>query len=141
MPLTPIRSVLLALALPRAALAISSMTFEYGHDKSARDGWSPTLVAAKNGHSEELHHLIAAKADVDKPMQDGSSPTFMAALNGHSGALQLRERDINSHTWQVWERSWQSRACRPRRAPRYASQSAAGAPRVRAARRRWANAH
>ena len=38
MPLTPIRSVLLALALPRAALAISSMTFEYGHDKSARDG-------------------------------------------------------------------------------------------------------
>ena len=38
MPLTPIRSVLLALALPRAALAISSMTFEYGHDKSAQDG-------------------------------------------------------------------------------------------------------
>ncbi len=55
-----------------------------------QDGWTPLLLAAKNGHWEIVKVLVAANADVNvKTVKEGNTPLHYAALAGNAEIIEL----------------------------------------------------
>ena len=43
-------------------------------DKAADGGYTPLIIASKNGHGEVVSVLLDQGADIDKPKNDGEEP-------------------------------------------------------------------
>jgi hypothetical protein len=56
---------------------------------SLKDGKTPALMAAENGHVGVLQLFRDAKVNLETPNNDGFTPAFVAAQNGHVGVLVL----------------------------------------------------
>ena len=55
-------------------------------------GTTPLLAAAVCGHTDTVHLLLDANADVDKAMartDNGATPLYIAALRGHTDIVRL----------------------------------------------------
>ena len=55
---------------------------------SAKDGATPILIAAQNGHQEAVRFLLKKKVDVTKAMKSGATALFVAAQNGYLQVVQ-----------------------------------------------------
>ena len=53
-----------------------------------KDGWTPILYAAMNGHLLVVQCLLEHGADQNKVNNRGTSPLFIAAHNGHAAVVQ-----------------------------------------------------
>lgn len=54
-----------------------------------KEGRTPILWAAENGHINVINELKKAGADVSQQDIDGNTPMFLAALNGHVEIIKL----------------------------------------------------
>ncbi len=64
-----------------------------------KDGWTPLMLAARNGHAEIAKLLIEANADVYAKNQNGFTPLMFAAEDGHAEIVKLlikAKADVNA---------------------------------------------
>ena len=52
-------------------------------DRAMDDGATPLIIAAAQGHSDIVHHLVEVGADKDWRTKAGKTALFFAAYNGH----------------------------------------------------------
>ena len=66
---------------------------------TSKDGYTPVIVATRNGHTDAIKALASLGANVNTPQRDGITPMFIAALNGYVDvirALSISGGDVNT---------------------------------------------
>ena len=56
-------------------------------NQATKDGETPAFLAAQEGHTAALKHLVKAGCDVNQAAKDGRTPADIAAQNGLTAAL------------------------------------------------------
>jgi hypothetical protein len=73
-----------------AELVISSLKKNPNLSYSDRQGNTPLHLAANNGHTDIVHHLVTAKAEtLHRVNQRGDTALHLAAKNGHTSVVRL----------------------------------------------------
>ena len=54
-----------------------------------KDGWTPLMYAAANGHLEIVDFLISKGADVNAKSKDGRTSQMQAVLDGHPDVVEF----------------------------------------------------
>ncbi|MEO8308731.1 MAG: ankyrin repeat domain-containing protein [Pseudomonadota bacterium] len=71
-----------------------------------RGGFTPLLLAARDGFSQSVKALLQGKADINLPDPDGTTPLLLTLINGHwDTAKLLIESGANVNDWDFWGQS------------------------------------
>ena len=62
-------------------------------NQANKDGESPLLVAAYEGHVDAINSLLNHSADANQTMKDGTSPLYIAAQNGNKRICKILLRE------------------------------------------------